>query len=156
MDDETTVLTALLQDVMQEPLRAWPSIVQRFPGEVFDAANVLLYYEDREPYDRYIEHVMTNETAAKVKMKDLEYRSNPENYVHLTTELVDRILMYRSAYWQMFFHLINRDDEILQYDEKDAVKTECCSEIVLTIVPPAERKSILPQLNTCVSALMST
>lgn len=130
MDDESAVIAALMQDMFHEPLRTWFSFESGFPTKAFDAINVLFYYEDREPYDRYIEHVMTNETAAEVKMKDLEYRSDPENYVHLTTELIDRILMYRSAYWQMFFHMIDRDDEILQYDEKNAVRTECCGDIV--------------------------
>lgn len=130
MEDETTVITALLQEIMSEPLRAWPSLVPEFPSTIFEATHVLYYSEDIMPYDRYIDHVIKNEIAAKVKIKDLEYRSNPENYLHLTTALIDRILLYRSAYWQMFFHRLNLDHVRLQYEERTAIKTNCCGDIL--------------------------
>lgn len=130
MEDEITACTALLQDFMYERLREWPSLSTGIPSPVFHAMNTLFYPENREPYDSYIRHVLTDEVAAKVKIVDLQYRSDPSNYPELTTETIDRILMYRSAYWQMFFHKIGREEENLQYDEMNAVKTSCCQHIV--------------------------
>ena len=128
MDDEMTACTALLQDFMYERLREWPSM--RIPSPVYNAMETLFYYEEREPYDSYIRHVLTDEVASKVKLVDLQYRSDPANYPELTTELVDRILLYRSAYWQIFLHRIGHKEQDLPYVERNAVKTSCCQHIV--------------------------
>ena len=130
MEDELTVCTALFQDYMNEWLWEWPSLPSGIPLRVYHAMNTLIYHKDREPYDSFIRHVMEDKVAASVKIVDLQYRSNPENYCKLTTELVDDILVYRNCYWMMFFHQLELDEKSCQYDERNAIKTNCCQRIV--------------------------
>ena len=65
MDDEMTACTALLQDFMYERLREWPSM--RIPSPVYNAMNILFYYEDM-PTRQIAQTLHISETAVRSRL----------------------------------------------------------------------------------------
>ena len=130
MRDEESTCAALLQDIYSEPPSAATKITSELPYEISYAVFVLFYSEKSESFDSYLHQVLTDRIATRVKIVDLQYRSNPENYSNLTVLSIDRILLYRSCYWQMFFQSHRLYNEGLPFVEMDAIKTPCCKSIV--------------------------
>lgn len=114
MDDESSTCVALFQDIELDPMSASYNYLSDYPAEVARAAEILpfneYFYFDYldDPYDVYINGVMTNEVAEKVKLEDLRYRINTENYVQLTIDLLRRIQMYKAAFERIDDHLKGR------------------------------------------------
>lgn len=76
MDDELSVCTALLHDVVEDTSYTIEDIKKEgFPEAVTDAVRVLTKSRDMEYMD-YIKRVKTNPLAVKVKLADIEHNSD--------------------------------------------------------------------------------
>lgn len=76
MDDELSVCTALLHDVVEDTPYTIEDIKKEgFPEAVTEAVRILTKSRDMEYMD-YIKRVKTNPLAVKVKLADIEHNSD--------------------------------------------------------------------------------
>lgn len=76
MDDENTVIVALLHDVVEDSNMTFKDITQLgFLDEVIVALK-LLTHDDTVEYMDYIKSLLKNEIARKVKLADLRHNSD--------------------------------------------------------------------------------
>lgn len=78
MDDEVSVCTALLHDVIEDHGDRYSFGYlgnEGFPEEVIGALELLTHRED-VPYMEYVKKIAGNETAAKVKLADLRHNTD--------------------------------------------------------------------------------
>jgi (p)ppGpp synthase/HD superfamily hydrolase len=90
MDSLLTQIIAVLHDVFEDGGQEAISAVAQanFP---LDAPRILnlLTREEGQSYDAYIDRIMTDQTAMKVKLADLEDNSSPQRVAGLLAQGVD-------------------------------------------------------------------
>ena len=76
MDDEISVCTALLHDVVEDTDMTFEELEKEFPQEVIRPLR-LLTHEKGTDYLAYIKGLLDDDTAVKVKRADMEHNSDP-------------------------------------------------------------------------------
>ncbi len=97
MDDEYSICTALLHDVIEDA-GITPEYLQQegFPQEVIDAL-LCLTHDKNVPYLDYIANVKKNRIARKVKLADLEHNSDISRFEKPSEEDCSRVEKYKMA-----------------------------------------------------------
>lgn len=97
MDDEHSICTALLHDVIEDA-GITPEYLRQegFPQEVIDALLCLTHDKD-VPYLDYIADVKKNRMARKVKLADLKHNSNISRFDNPSEEDYSRVEKYKTA-----------------------------------------------------------
>lgn len=97
MDDELSVCTALLHDVVEDTSVTIDDIKNEgFPEEVIEALR-LLTHDDSVPYMEYVRKIKPNEIARKVKAADLEHNSDLSRLNTVDGAALERVEKYRQA-----------------------------------------------------------
>ncbi len=97
MDDELSVCTALLHDVVEDTSATLDDLKNEgFPEEVIEALG-LLTHDDSVPYMEYVRKIKPNEIARKVKAADLEHNSDLSRLNTVDGAALERVEKYRQA-----------------------------------------------------------
>lgn len=97
MDDENTVIVALLHDVVEDSNMTFKDITQMgFPDEVIVALK-LLTHDDTVEYMDYIKSLSKNEIARKVKLADLRHNSDLTRLSTVNENDIQRVIKYKEA-----------------------------------------------------------
>ena len=97
MDDEASVVTALLHDVAEDSPWTLEQIAARgFPPEVMQALR-LLTHDDDSDYFSYVRRIRANPLARKVKLADLRHNSDLTRLDTVDAEAVSRVEKYTAA-----------------------------------------------------------
>ncbi len=97
MDDEYSVCTALLHDVIEDSTVTLEQLEKcGFPDDVVDAID-LLTYDKKRPYMDYIEMIKRNELARKVKIADLKHNSDMSRLDKFHEGVFERMAKYNEA-----------------------------------------------------------
>ena len=97
MDDELSVCTALLHDVVEDTSATLDDLKNEgFPEEVIEALR-LLTHDDSVPYMEYVRKIKPNEIARKVKAADLEHNSDLSRLNTVDGAALERVEKYRQA-----------------------------------------------------------
>ena len=75
MDDEISCCVALLHDVVEDTDITLDQLAKEFPQEVIKPLNLMTHQKD-EDYFEYIRKIKTNPIAVKVKLADLNHKSD--------------------------------------------------------------------------------
>ena len=97
MDDEASVVTALLHDVAEDsPWTLEQIAAMGFPPEVMQALR-LLTHDDDSDYFSYVRRIRANPLARKVKLADLRHNSDLTRLDTVDAEAVSRVEKYTAA-----------------------------------------------------------
>lgn len=97
MDDENSVCTALLHDVIEDTYISPEDLIREgFPKEVTDALKLLTHDEDI-PYFEYVRNLRNNPLARKVKLADLKHNSDISRLDKTDEHTQRRLEKYRKA-----------------------------------------------------------
>lgn len=98
MDDEDSIVTALLHDVVEDTAYTVEDLREMgFGGAVTDALT-LLTHDPAVPYLDYVRNLAHNPLARKVKLADLRHNSDLSRLDHAPTERdFQRVKKYRKA-----------------------------------------------------------
>ena len=97
MQDELTVCTALLHDVIEDTPMTLKELAEAgFPKEVLDAL-VLLTHDDAVPYMDYVQKIAENPIAKAVKLADLAHNSDLSRLDTVDDYALTRVRKYRDA-----------------------------------------------------------
>lgn len=98
MDDEDSICAALLHDVAEDTSITLDEIrAMGFSSATMDALE-LLTHDDDTPYEDYIERLMGNDIARKVKLADLRHNMDLGRLGEITLHDIQRIDKYKAAY----------------------------------------------------------
>ena len=98
MDTDEEMSVALLHDTIEDsPLTAESLIHAGIPSTIVDAVQCLTKV-DGEDYDQFIQRVLKNELAVKVKKADIEDNLNLLRLNTLTVDDLERVRKYFSAW----------------------------------------------------------
>ncbi|MCZ7544958.1 MAG: GTP pyrophosphokinase [Anaerolineae bacterium] len=98
MDDEEARMAAILHDVVEDSTYTLSDLRHAgYPGRVLDAVDALSKHEG-EPYEAYIERVMLNPLARRVKLADLEDNMDLRRISEMTANDLERYQRYRRAW----------------------------------------------------------
>lgn len=97
MHDETTIIVALLHDVVEDSNYRLEDLKQLGFGEQVLDALTLLTHDDSVPYLEYIAAIRDNPIARTVKLADLEHNSDLSRLDHITPDDCERVRKYRNA-----------------------------------------------------------
>ena len=97
MDDEISVVCALLHDVIEDTECTSESLLEMgFPQEVLDVLK-LLTHDEAVPYMDYVRNISKNPIAKKVKIADLMHNSDVTRLDSLDEYAVRRNQKYQEA-----------------------------------------------------------
>lgn len=97
MQDELTVCTALLHDVIEDTPMTLKELAEAgFPQEVLDAL-ALLTHDDAVPYMDYVQKIAENSIAKAVKLADLAHNSDLSRLDTVDDYALTRVQKYRDA-----------------------------------------------------------
>lgn len=97
MQDELTVCTALLHDVIEDTPMTLKELAEAgFPKEVLDAL-ALLTHDDAIPYMDYVKKIAENSIAKAVKLADLAHNSDLSRLDTVDDYALTRVQKYRDA-----------------------------------------------------------
>ena len=97
MEDEDTVTTALLHDVVEDTDYTLEDLERMgFPGRILEAIDLMTHRKD-VPYLEYVALLKDNPIARKVKLADLRHNSDLTRLDHPDEKARKRIGKYRSA-----------------------------------------------------------
>ena len=97
MQDELTVCTALLHDVIEDTPMTLKELAEAgFPKEVLDAL-ALLTHDDAVPYMDYVQKIAANPIAKAVKLADLAHNSDLSRLDTVDDYALTRAQKYREA-----------------------------------------------------------
>ena len=97
MQDELTVCTALLHDVIEDTPMTLKELAEAgFPKEVLDAL-ALLTHDDAIPYMDYVKKIAENSIAKAVKLADLAHNSDLSRLDTVDDYALTRVRKYRDA-----------------------------------------------------------
>lgn len=103
MEDEETTCVALLHDVVEDTNISFEDLRREgFPDSVLDALK-LLTHDKSVPYMEYIENIMDNPIAVRVKLADLRHNSDLTRL-----DVVDEKARERVEKYKMPIELLNR------------------------------------------------
>lgn len=101
---EAYQIVAILHDLVEDTDWTLEEVYnQGFAGEVVAALDCLTHrdgviHEDNETYDEYIERIMTNEIAMKVKLSDLRHNSDILRLKGVRDKDLERIAKYHKSF----------------------------------------------------------
>lgn len=97
MNDENTVVCALLHDVVEDTNYTFKDLKNMgFPNVIIDALKLLTHSEDI-PYLDYIERLKDNKIARQVKIEDLKHNSDLSRLNTITENDLRRKQKYQKA-----------------------------------------------------------
>jgi len=97
MPDETTTITALLHDVVEDTHYSLPDLAgMGFSQQVLDALK-LLTHDDDTPYLEYVARLKNNPVARAVKLADLQHNSDLSRLPEPDPKAYARAEKYRKA-----------------------------------------------------------
>ena len=97
MDDEYSVTTALLHDVVEDTDITFEYLQSvEIPNKVIDALR-LLTHDDAVPYLDYVKNIKHNSIARKVKLADLIHNSDLSRLDTVTDKDLQRVDKYNKA-----------------------------------------------------------
>jgi len=98
MDTEEEMSVALLHDVIEDSDITSDDLLQAgIPSTVVDAV-VILSKKDNESYDAFIDRVLGNSLAAKIKTADIEDNINVLRLDSLSDSSLERVRKYHKAW----------------------------------------------------------
>ena len=96
MDDEYSVVVALLHDVVEDGEISLEELRKEFPNEIVDAIS-LMTHEANVDYFEYVKMIKKNELARKVKLVDLQHNSDRTRLNEITAKDELRYQKYQKA-----------------------------------------------------------
>ncbi|MES9900549.1 MAG: hypothetical protein ABW148_16200 [Sedimenticola sp.] len=101
METEVEMSVALLHDALEDSdLEAADLLDEGIPATVVDAVQSLTKGEG-ENYEIYLERVLENELACKIKKADIEDNINILRLSSVTDRDLERIKKYHKAWWKL-------------------------------------------------------
>jgi len=101
METEEEISVALLHDVIEDSnYTAEDLLNNNIPSYVVDAVQSLTKIKD-EPYDKFIERVLKNKLATKVKIADIEDNINILRLISVESKDLERIAKYHKAWHRL-------------------------------------------------------
>lgn len=98
MDDEDSIVTALLHDVVEDTPYTMEDLEGMGFGRNVIEALTLLTHDEKVPYLDYVRNLAHNPLAKKVKLADLRHNSDLSRLNHAPTEKeLRRVEKYRRA-----------------------------------------------------------
>ena len=95
-------IVGVLHDVVEDTEWTFEALLDEgFPVHIVDALRCVTKLSDTEPYDEFIERVMTNPLAAAVKINDLTDNMDVRRYKELSDWDVKRLRKYLRAYQEL-------------------------------------------------------
>lgn len=95
-------IVGVLHDVVEDTEWTFEALLDEgFPVHIVDALRCVTKLSDNEPYDEFIERVMTNPLAAAVKINDLTDNMDVRRYNELSDWDVKRLRKYLRAYQEL-------------------------------------------------------
>jgi (p)ppGpp synthase/HD superfamily hydrolase len=99
MDDETSVIVALLHDVVEDTNWTLDELAEEgFSDEVIDALNLLTHNENID-YLEYVQQIKlsSNSYAKRVKLADLQHNSNSSRITNVDEKVLTNFEKYKKA-----------------------------------------------------------
>lgn len=96
MDDEYSVVVALLHDVAEDGEISLEELRKEFPNEIVDAIS-LMTHEANVDYFEYVKAIKSNTLASKVKLADLQHNSDRTRLNEITVKDELRYQKYQMA-----------------------------------------------------------
>ena len=96
MDDEQSVIVALLHDVVEDTEMTFEDLEKEFDHEIIEALK-LLTHEDDVDYFEYVGKIKENKLARKVKLADLKHNSDLTRLDVITDKNMQRYEKYQNA-----------------------------------------------------------
>lgn len=97
MEDETTTITALLHDVVEDTPYTLEDLREMgFPQASLDAI-ALMTHDEAVPYLAYVSKIRENPVARAVKLADLRHNSDLTRLDEVTPKALRRVRKYRMA-----------------------------------------------------------
>jgi len=96
MDDEYSVVVALLHDVVEDGEISLDELRREFPSEIVDAI-ALMTHDINVDYFEYVKKIKKNELACKVKLADLQHNSDRTRLEMITAKDELRYQKYQKA-----------------------------------------------------------
>ncbi len=96
MDDEYSIVVALLHDVVEDGEISLEELRKEFPNEIVDAIS-LMTHEVNVDYFEYVKAIKSNTLACKVKLADLQHNSDRTRLDNITERDEIRYQKYQKA-----------------------------------------------------------
>ncbi|HOO80641.1 MAG TPA: HD domain-containing protein [Lachnospiraceae bacterium] len=97
MTDEVTVAAALLHDVLEDTSTTCKELRQNGISEEVIELVLLLTKNEGEDYFVYIQRILQNPRAVKIKLADLEHNMNLDRLNEVTKKDLERMKKYQKA-----------------------------------------------------------
>lgn len=95
-------IVGALHDVIEDsPMTIEDLLNKGYSNEIVDAVNAMTFYNNSESYDEYINRLINNPIAARVKLNDLTDNMDLRRLSSLDEEAVGRLKKYFKAYKQI-------------------------------------------------------
>lgn len=96
LDDEYSVVTALLHDVVEDSDIEFSYLETQFPSPIIEALKLLTHNPD-EDYFEYVKKIKNNPIAKKVKISDLNHNSDLSRLKNISEFDLKRLEKYKKA-----------------------------------------------------------
>ena len=96
MDNEIECVCALLHDVVEDTDVTFEDLEKEFPKEVMDVLRLLTHDKD-VPYMDYVNKLLDNPVAKKVKIADVLHNSDESRLAEITEKDIKRRDKYKEA-----------------------------------------------------------
>jgi len=113
-EDVDAMIVAMLHDIVEDTEVSITEIKNKFPEDISKAVRLLTHLKTKITYDAYIENLLPNELARKVKKADLGDNLDPHRLVFIRQGL--NKLGVNSVNW--IFEHIKAYQRILDYEEE--------------------------------------
>ncbi len=97
MTDEITTCVALLHDVIEDTEVTFEQLEQEFPEEVITALRLLTHNKNTDYFD-YIENIVSNPVARKVKLADIEHNSDISRITDKNAVPAEKLIYWQKKY----------------------------------------------------------
>ncbi|MDE6678819.1 MAG: HD domain-containing protein [Ruminococcus sp.] len=97
MTDEITTCVALLHDVIEDTEVTFEQLEQEFPEEVITALRLLTHNKNTDYFD-YIEKIVSNPVARKVKLADIEHNSDISRITDKNAVPAEKLIYWKKKY----------------------------------------------------------
>ena len=96
LDDEYSVVTALLHDVVEDSDIEFSYLETQFPSQIIEALK-LLTHDPSEDYFEYVKKIKNNPIAKRVKISDLNHNSDLSRLKNISEFDLKRLEKYKKA-----------------------------------------------------------
>ncbi len=92
-------IVGALHDVVEDsPMTIEDLRLHGFDDEIVDAVDAITFYDEAETYDEYIDRVIKNRIAVRVKLNDLTDNMDIRRLSELDNQSIQRLKKYFRAY----------------------------------------------------------